>query len=286
MGHKIKIKASFFFLLPSLLGVLVFVLIPFLDVVRRSFTTAVTGKFVGIQNYKTIFTNQAFLLAAGNTLKFTLICIPMLVVIGLGIALVLSAIPKMQFIRIFYLIPMAIPTATVVLVWKMVFYEQGFLNSFLTSVGEITGWYSPVRIDYLNQDSSFYVLAVSYIWKNIGYTVLLWLTGIMGIPLEIKEAAKMDGAGAIQSFFYVTAPNLKGALYTIVILSFLNSFKVYREAYLVAGSYPQEKIYLLQHLFNNWFVNLELDKMAAAAVCTGALLFFFILLLQRLWDRN
>ncbi len=70
-----------------------------------------------------------------------------------------------------------------------------------------------------------------------------------------------------------------------MILSFLNSFKIYREAYLVAGSYPQEDIYLLQHLFNNWFVNLEFDKMAAAVVCVGAVLFVAIMALQRIWDK-
>ena len=75
-------------------------------------------------------------------------------------------------------------------------------------------------------------------------------------------------------------------MFTIVILSFLNSFKIYREAYLTAGAYPDKSIYLLQHLFNNWFVNLELDKMAAAAVCTGGVLMGAILLLQRLWEGS
>ena len=96
----------------------------------------------------------------------------------------------------------------------------------------------------------------------------------------------VDGAGRRQCFWHVIFPNLKGSLYTITVLSFLNSFKVFREAYLVAGSYPHESMYLLQHLFNNWFVNLELDKMAAAAVCVGMVLFAVILVLQKLWDRE
>ena len=96
----------------------------------------------------------------------------------------------------------------------------------------------------------------------------------------------MDGASDLQIFFRVVLPNLKGSLYTIVILSFLNSFKIYREAYLVAGSYPEQSIYLLQHLFNNWFVNLDFDKMAAAAVCVGGFLFAVIMILQRLWDKS
>ena len=130
------------------------------------------------------------------------------------------------------------------------------------------------------------MLVCSYIWKNTGYTIVLWLAGILGIPTEILDAARVDGAGNFQRVWYVVLPNLKGSLYTIVILSFLNSFKIYREAYLVAGSYPHQSIYLLQHLFNNWFVNLEFDKMAAAAICTGGFLFVVIILLQRVWDKN
>lgn len=274
------------FLLPSLLGVLVFVLLPFADVIRRSFLTAVTGKFNGIENYRTIFTNQAFSLAVKNTLMFTAVCIPLLVLLGLLIALPLSSLPQLQPVKALYLFPMAIPTATVVLVWKMVFYKNGFLNLLLTRISEVTGWFEVVNINYLETDLSFWVLVASYLWKNWGYTVMLWLAGIMSVPVQIREAARVDGAGKIKCFFHIILPNLKGTLYTIVILSFLNSFKVYREAYLVAGSYPQERIYLLQHLFNNWFVNLELDKMAAAAVCTGLFLFVFIRLLQRLWDKE
>ena len=75
-------------------------------------------------------------------------------------------------------------------------------------------------------------------------------------------------------------------MYIIVVISFLNSFKIYREAYLVAGAYPHDSIYMLQHLFNNWFVNLDLDKMAAAAVVCTMFFLIFILLLQGLWDRE
>ena len=108
----------------------------------------------------------------------------------------------------------------------------------------------------------------------------------MSISTDIIEAAKVDGAGERKCFFRIILPNLKGTLYTITVLSFLNSFKVFREAYLVAGSYPDKSMYLLQHLFNNWYVNLDLDKMAAAAVLVGGVLFFFIVLLQRLWDEK
>lgn len=279
-------RAFFLFIAPSLLGVLVFVLIPFLDVFGRSFRTVVTNRFIGLQNYRTVFVNQAFQLAVKNTVRFTLVCIPLLVTVGLMIALPVSKLKNAGIIKSLYLFPLAMPTATVVIVWKIVFYRQGFFNLLLTRVGEWTGLWGEIRKDYLGSSASFWILVFSYIWKNAGYTIVLWLAGILGVPNELQEAARVDGASERQCFFRVVLPNLKGSLYTIVILSFLNSFKIYREAYLVAGAYPEQSMYLLQHLFNNWFVNLDFDKMAAATVCVGGFLFVVIMLLQRLWDKQ
>lgn len=274
-------RAWLYFLAPSLIGVTVFVFLPFADVVRRSFLTAMSKEFTGFGNYRTVFTNSAFLLAVKNTLRFTVTGIPLLVAAGLLIALVLSGSKHVRLIKSLYLFPLAVPTAVIAIVWKMIFYKHGFLNLICVSLCRT---FQPV--DYLGTGAAFYVLTGTYLWKNLGYTIVLWLAGIAGVNDEILEAAKVDGAGWRQRLFLVLLPNLKGSLYTIVVLSFLNSFKIYREAYLTAGSYPDESMYLLQHLFNNWFVNLELDKMAAAAVVCAAFFLVFILLLQRLWDRE
>ena len=284
--------ACLYFLLPSFLGVIVFVLAPFADVCRRSLTTAVTGEFRGIDNYKLVFENKAFWLAAGNTAKFVLVCLPLLIGLGLMIACFLRRFTRIHFLKSAFLFPMAVPAATVVLVWKLIFDRQGFLNLFLTRLGEAA--YSagvlqsaPVfDIDYMGTGAAFWVLVFSYIWKNLGYTVVLWLTGILSISTQIREAARVDGAGEFTCFVRIIMPNLKPVLYTITVLSFLNTFKAFREAYLVAGSYPDESMYLLQHLFNNWFTNLDFDKMAAAAVILGFILFAAILLLQKLWDEG
>lgn len=270
------------FLLPSFLGVSVFVLIPFLDVVRRSFLTAVTQEWAGVKNYRTVFDNQAFRLAVSNTVRFTLVCLPLLIGIGLFIAVQLSRLKRMQLIKSLFLFPLAMPAATVVLLWKMIFSKQGFLNGALSALGLLP---EGVSVDFMGTAASFWVLVFSYLWKNMGYTIVLWLTGIFAVPESLSEAARVDGASRRQCFWKVIFPNLKGSLYTITVLSFLNSFKVYREAYLVAGSYPHESMYLLQHLFNNWFVNLELDKMAAAAVCVGTVLFAAILLLEKVSEK-
>ena len=266
-------RAFLAFLLPSFLGVVFFVLLPFLDVFKRSFTTAVTGEFVGIQNYVTVYENRAFRLAVGNTLRFTLVCLPLLLVLGLLAALLLTNMKQAQLLKSFFLLPMAMPAATIVLIWKMTFSENGFLNRLLSA-----------HTDYMGTGLAFWVLVFSYVWKNLGYTVVLWLAGILAIPEDYIQAAKVDGAGKVRIFFSIILPQLKGCMYTITVLSFLNSFKVFRESYLVSGAYPHESMYLLQHLFNNWFVYLELDKMAAAAVCIGIVLLGVILFLEKLWE--
>ena len=273
--------AKFLFLAPSFLGVVIFVLLPFGDVVKRSFMTAVTKEGAGMRNYQTIFTNSAFLLAVKNTFRFTLVCIPLLVAMGLAIALAMGSIRHMQAVKSLYLFPLAMPTATVAVVWKMLFYEKGFFNKYLEQICLLFHMGEGMEtLDYISSGAAFYVLAGTYLWKNLGYTIVLWLAGIMGINKDMLEAAGVDGANKMQRFWYVLLPNLKGSLYIIVVISFLNSFKIYREAYLVAGAYPHDSIYMLQHLFNNWFVNLDLDKMAAAAVVCALFFLIFILLLQ------
>ncbi len=265
------------FLLPSLVGVSCFVIAPFGDVLVRSMKTMVTDSFCGLVNYQTVFSNEAFLLASKNTLYFDLVCLPLLIGLSLLVAVMLSKSRLVQALKSAYLFPLAVPTATVVLIWKMLFEKNGICNAGLSR-------FVIEPVDWMGSDWAFVVLIISYIWKNLGYTVLLWLSGILGISESIIEAAKVDGAGEAKIFFSIILPNLKPVFYTITVLSFLNSFKVFREAYLVAGAYPQESIYLLQHLFNNWFTNLEIDKMAAAAVVIAVLLSCFVLLLQKLWD--
>ncbi len=106
------------------------------------------------------------------------------------------------------------------------------------------------------------------------------------IPDSIIEAARVDGATQGQCVRYMVLPQLKPVFYTITMLSFLNSFKVFREAYLVAGAYPQKSIYLLQHLFNNWFTNLEIEKMSSAAVLLAVFFALCSLSLKNLWEKE
>lgn len=268
---------GYFFIMPGFIGILIFIILPYIDVVRRAFMQTVTGNFIGMANFMEVFQNKAFALAMGNTVHFVAVCIPILLSLSLGIAVLLTKNSQIsKIIKTGVLVPMAIPVASVVLLWQFLFAGNGFLNGFL----HIFGVNGP---NWMNTSYSFWILVFSYVWKNLGYTVILWLAGISMIPGDIYEAARVDGAGEWQCFWKMTIPNLKGTFFTVTVISLLNSFKVFREAYLVAGDYPHGSIYLLQHLFNNWFRNLELDKMAAGAVSLSVVLLVLIL---GLWGRR
>lgn len=261
---KNKNKIGWFFIAPSLVGVAMFVLLPMLYTIIYSIMDSNATRFVGAENFINVIKNEAFHLALRNTVQFTVICIPLLILTALLVSVLLTEwFPGSYILKSIFLIPMAVPCVSVVFIWNILFARQGFLNGLLHKFGL-------VGQDWMNTKYAFVVLVLSYIWKNVGYDIILFLVGMVNIPKAYYEAAKVDGAGKWKSFLYITLPNLKSVFTLVMILSLINSFKVFREAYLVSGKYPHESIYMLQNLFNNWFSNLEFSKMAAATVliCT------------------
>lgn len=268
------------FIIPSLTGCMVFVAIPFIDAISRSFTNGATGEWAGIFYYREIFQNPSFLLALQNTGRFLLICVPLLIVLGLALALMLNGtISGRRHLRASFLLPMAIPVASVALLWQILFHKNGIFNAMLIS-------WSAEPIDWMKTDFALFCLVLSYVWKNAGYTMVLFLAGLSGISPSLYEAAAVDGAGRIRQFSSITLPCLRPTMFTVAVLSLLNAFKAYREAYLVAGAYPQGSIYLLQHILNNWFTRLEIEKLSAAAVCTAVVISLLVMLLNWAWTMN
>lgn len=255
---------AYLFLLPNLVGTTCFVLIPFLDVFRRSCLQAVGSEFVGLSNYRAVLENKAFRLAVSNTAKFMMICLPLLLLSSLCVAVMFQSIADVRgkrrrkgrfaqtgWMKTGFTLPMAIPAASVVIFFQMLFDGKGWLNLTAQRLG-FEGR------DWLNEGYAFWVLVACYIWKNLGYDMILWMTGIAGIEKEQYEAARVEGAGEFTCFYYITLPQLKETAFVTALLSFVNGFRVFREAYLLSGDYPHESIYMLQHLFNNWFVSLDI----------------------------
>lgn len=268
-------REAFAFMAPSLIGISIFFFVPFVDTVRRSFFDARGKNFIGIEGYQSVLGNSAFRLAAANTAKFVAVCIPLLLIASLVIALMIRAIrPKGRAFKTSFLLPMAVPVASIVLLWQVLFHQSGLVNAILMA-------FNAQPVDFMGTSAAFWVLIFTYLWKNSGYNMVLWLAGLDGIPDSRYEAARVDGASAWQCFRYITLPGLLPTIGLVTILSLLNSFKVFREAYLVSGAYPHDSIYLLQHLFNNWFQNLDISRLCAAATLLCSLLLCIIILLQR-----
>ena len=262
-SKKIKKREykGFLFLLPSFAGVCLFWVIPYLDVIRRSFFSAISGEFTGLKNYSTIFENQAFRLAAGNTLRFFLVCIPLLVVLSLMIAVLLTRRKKsMQALKSMFLLPMAIPVASVVLLWKVLFHDQGLLNHFLETL-------SLQGVDWMNTDASFWVLVVSYLWRNLGYDIVLWVAGLSAISQSLYEAARVDGAGNMRQFFSITLPMLKPITYLVVTLGTIWSFQVFDLVYTLTGGGPgRATTTLVLTIYNSAFKNYQMGYASAVSM--------------------
>lgn len=277
--HKQQLTAIAF-LAPSFIGIALFFLVPFIETVRRSFYDVRAVNFIGFESYISVLNNAAFRLAAINTAKFVAVCIPLLMIVSLATALLLRSIKPMgKVFKTTFLLPMAVPVASIVLLWQAVFNYGGLANTVLINLG-----FEP--INFMGSGSAFWVLVFTYLWKNNGYNMILWLAGLDGISETLYEAAHVDGAGRLQSFRYVTLPSLLPTIGIVSILSLLNSFRVFREAYLVAGAYPHDSMYMLQHLFNNWFLNLDISRLSAAATMLAAVLLAIILLMRKFLDNT
>ena len=105
-----------------------------------------------------------------------------------------------------------------------------------------------------------------FLWKNLGYNMILFMAALAGIPKDILEVAELEGAGRIYQFFHIKLRYLSPTIVFVLILSMINSFKIFREVYLLTGDYPYDKLYMLQHFMNNTFLSLDYQKLSSAAI--------------------
>ncbi|WP_081735435.1 carbohydrate ABC transporter permease [Paenibacillus gorillae] len=259
------------FLAPSLIGFAVFYIIPFLMGVYESFTDrTLGGSFVGFDNYKDLLASSSFRKAAANTMLFTGISVPLLIAASLSLALLLNR--PMFFrngLRTAFIMPLVVPVASIVMIWQIFADWNGTLNLWLHHWGK-------ERIDWLQSDWSMGVLVVMYLWKNIGYNMILFLAGLQSIPQDYYETARIEGAGRLRQLFHITLVYLTPTMFFVVLISIINSFKVFRETYLLAGDYPYDRIYMLQHYMNNMFFSLDIQKLTAAATLMVGCIVLFV----------
>lgn len=258
---KTKRTVSGLFLTPSVLGVLTFFVLPFLVVIYFSFVNnPIEKEFVGLQNYINIFQNGAFRTAVGNTLLFSVIAVPLAVILSMGLAFLLDAgIPFKSQLRSCFLTPLMVPIASIVLIWQVLFDYKGVVNTVITRFG------GP-QIDWLKSSAGLLVIILLFLWKNLGYNMILFLSALGNIPKDIIEVAQLDGAGRFKIFLHVKLRYLSPMIMFATILSLINSFKVFREVYMLTGEYPVGTLYMLQHYMNNTFTSADYQKLSTAAI--------------------
>ena len=265
---------SLCFLCPSFLGVCVFFIVPFGVVVYYSLIDGVASKnFVFLDNFIKLFQNSAFRLAATNTLRFSFTAVPLAVVLAIVLALLLECrIPLKSQFRTFFLSPMMVPVASVVLIWQVLFNYNGTVNEFLSVFGI-------EQIDFLQSKYSQIVIILLFLWKNLGYNMILFMAGLANIPRDLLEVADVCGASKAYKFFAIKLRYLSPTVLFVTILSLINSFKIFREVYLLAGSYPYDNLYTLQHFMNNTFGSFDYQKLSSAAVVMAIVMVIIIALL-------
>ncbi|MCZ8520336.1 MULTISPECIES: carbohydrate ABC transporter permease [Paenibacillus] len=260
--------AALLFLAPSGIGFGVFYLIPFAMVVYYSFMNSpADSEFVGMTNYRELLASGSFRQAASNTFYFTVVGVPVLAGLSLGLAMGLNRnLFWRSGLRTAYVLPLVVPVASIVLIWQILLDWNGSLNAWLSDFGF-------ARVDWMKTEGARYVVIGVYLWKNTGYSMILFLAGLQQIPKDYYETAHMEGAGRFRQFRSITLVYLTPTLFFVVIMSVVNSFKVFRETYLIAGDYPHDSIYMLQHYMNNMFMSLDIQKLtAAAAMMAGGIL--------------
>ena len=267
MCKKIKTNRIWLFFFPSLIGMMVFFFLPMTLMIFYAFTD-VRGTFVWLANFTDVITNMAFRLAAGNSFWF----LSASVVLGVFLSFILSSslqkLKHKKFLVIPFMLPLIIPSGPVVYFWNFIFADNGAINSFLFQRGMDT-------VPWFTTDWSFVIVLVIFLARSVGFNMVLYLAGFQLIPKDYYEVAKIEGAGAFATFRFVTFIYILPTSFLVFMMSIINSFRVFRETYLLFGPYPHNSVYMLQHFMNNQFLFANMQRLAV----TATMLSVFVIIL-------
>ena len=239
------------FLLPSLIGSIIFFFWPYIRVLYYSvIDNQFSKKFVGLSNYIETLSNPYFQLALKNSLLLIIIGVPIIIILALIISLLITyQLRRFPKLRDAFILPMLIPTASIVVIWQILFKN----------------FYSVMPI---------YAL---YVWKYIGIVIILLTAALTTIDNEVYDAAKIDGAKASTIYRKITIPMITPTLLFTVLLSIVNSFKIFKESYLYYGNkYPPDHSYTLQYYMNNNFLKFDYQSLASSSILTSILVLLIV----------
>jgi len=271
-----KSKCGLFFVLPALTGTLIFIVIPIFCSFALSFTDwdlLNDIKFVGLDNYKAVFSEEEFLQIFVNTLVYSISTTIFAVIIPLVIASVLNTkIRGSEIFKTIYFLPFITPAVVIAIVWSWIFDPNiGAVNTIFKT--HLT-WLFDTHL-------AMPVLIFVSVWKLIGYNVVLFLTGFTSINGSVYEAAKIDGANAKQTFFEITLPLLKPTIYFVTLVTAISSFQVFDLIYVMTSGGPNDATNVIVYsIYKYAFEYFDIGKSCALAYILFAVI-LILAILQR-----
>ena len=255
------------FILPNFIGFGALTLVPIIVLFYMSMTNwNVFGKadFVGIANFQRLFGDGSFKIAVWNTLYYSVLHIPLTFVVALGLALVLnSKLRGVAFFRTAAFFPYITSIVAIAVVWNLLFSpDYGPINEFLRAIGISSppGWLT-------SSDWAMPAVVIVSTWRDMGYYMILFLAGLQTVPRELHEAARMDGANALQRFFNVTMPSLRPTTFFVTVMLTINSFKIFDLILVMTEGGPgQSTLVLSQFIYTKGFEESQFGYASAASV--------------------
>ncbi len=272
---RLQARTAVAFLLPNLIGFLVFIVYPVFRALLISLTNWNGFKqmdFVGISNYVKLFSDSTFLISLQNTMVYTIVTVPLSIMFGILMALLMNTkIPGIKVFRTIYFLPQITSMVAIGLVWSLILAKQGPVNQLLTLLGNA----NPPKWISSSQYALTSVEIVS-IWRSMGYNAIILLAGLQGISADLYEAAKLDGANAFQSFTHVTLPMLSPSIFFCLVTQMISSFKVFDIIIAMTQGGPGRSTNVLAYfVYNKSFVDSRYGYASAAAFVMFAIIMIF-----------
>lgn len=274
----VKKKSLWLFLLPGLAGLMVFHLVPFIGGIYFSLTDGtINNNLVWFENYKRLWANQAFQQGLKNSLELSLMSTPIIFLFSFILAVMLKSLRERSLpYRNILLMPYLVPSSALLIIWMVIFDYGGIVNRLLVGLGL-------ERVMWLESGALRVPIILLYVWKNVGFSVVIFSAALQSVPDEYYEFAMLEGAGPIRQARSITLPLILPTAFLVFVLAWVNAFKIFKEVYFIGGAYPRDEVYTLQHFMNNRFSKLEYQDVTAAAYSFAliVLVFFALLYLSR-----
>ena len=233
-------QAAFVLLLPAAIGLIVFSFVPILQAFQVSFYDAPLlspqRTFIGLENYVTAFSDPVFIRALTNTVVYSIEVVILQVVVALILALLIrNYFPGIGVFRSAYFLPVMTSLVVVSTVWKIMYHtDNGLINSIVRS-------FSLAPIPWLTSpDVALLSMVIVGVWKEVGFSMLVLLGGLQGIPQDLYEAGAIDGATGWNAFWKITLPLLRRAMLFVVVLATINAFKLFVPIYVMTEGGPAD----------------------------------------------